>query len=209
MGCITFYQGRIYDNRSMKTLSFGIWWLRIATFLLAALAAASATYWALKWTTNATPTPSAASTISAPVQTDPLLVARLLGGGQVAVVASVSDRVASRFKLIGVVASGAKGGYALIATDGQPAKPYRVGTAVSDALILQSVGTRNATLGASAQAPAAFTLELPVLARSEGKAPAKTDSAPEVTGEVKPEVTPQRASAAKSRNRAARSGSTD
>ncbi len=188
----------------MKTFSFGIWWLRIATFLLAALAAASATYWALKWTAGASTTPSAAPTISAPVQTDPQIVARLLGGGQVAVVASVSERAANRFKLTGVVASGANSGYALIATDGQPARPYRVGTAVSDALILQSVSTRSAALGARQDAPAAFTLELPALARSESKAPTKTDSALESKIESRSEPAPAISTEPRPRNRAAR-----
>ena len=183
----------------------------VGAALLAALAAASATYWTLKWTASATPAPSAAPTINAPVQADPLLVARLLGGGQSAAAPSLADRAASRFKLTGVVVSGTQGGYALIATDGQLAKPYRVGSAVTEALVLQSVGTRNATLGASAQAPAAFTLELPVLARSEGKAPVKTDSAPEVKGDAKPEVAvaPPRLSEPRPRNRSARSGSSD
>ena len=189
----------------MKTFSFGTWWLRIATFLLAALAAASATYWALKWSANTAPMPGTAPTVSAPVQTDPQIVARLLGGGQVAVVASVSDRAASRFKLTGVVVSGAKSGYALIATDGQPAKSYRVGANVSDALVLQSVGTRTAALGASPDAPPAFTLELPVLARSEGKTPAKTESVVTDRSDAKAEVAPVNSVETKPRGRSARS----
>ncbi len=160
----------------MKTLSFGTWWLRIATFLLAALAAASAAYWVLKWSAPAASVPPAAPSVNAPSPADPQLVARLLGGGQVASATAVVDRTASRFKLSGVVASGANGGYALIATDGQTAKPYRVGAAVSDALILQSVAIRSAALGASLNAPAAFTLELPLLARSEGKAASAPES---------------------------------
>lgn len=172
----------------MKTFSFGTWWLRIATFLLAALAAASATYWVLKWSAPPASAPTAAPTVNSPTQTDPQGVARLLGGGQIAGVAAVVDRTASRFKLTGVVASGAKGGYALIATDGQAAKPYQVGAAVSDALVLQSVAIRSAALGASLDAPSAFTLVLPVLARSDGKAASepttvvtagKVDSPPE------------------------------
>ncbi len=154
----------------MKTFSFGTWWLRIATFLLAAMAAASATYWVLKWNAPAASAPAGAPTVKAPTQSDPQLVARLLGGGQIASVSTTVDRTASRFKLTGVVASGAKGGIALIATDGQAAKPYRVGAAVSDALVLQSVAIRSAALGASLDAPSAFTLVLPVLARSDGKA---------------------------------------
>jgi general secretion pathway protein C len=136
--------------------------LRIATFLLAALAAASAAYWVLKWSASApaaAPRPATPS-FSQAAQADPQGVARLLGGGQKAVVALV-DNAASHFKLIGVVANRTQGGYALISIDGQPAKPYRVGSALNDALLLKSVATRSATLAASPDGPASFTLELP------------------------------------------------
>ena len=164
----------------MKTFSFGTWWLRIATFLLAALAAASATYWVLKWSAPAAPAPAAAPAASAATQTDPQGVARLLGGGQVASAATVVDRTASRFKLTGVVASGSSNSYALIATDGQAAKPYRIGAAVSDALVLQSVAIRSAALGAKLDAPAALTLELPALARSSSKVDSNLDAKVEI-----------------------------
>lgn len=169
----------------MKTFSFGIWWLRIATFVLAALAAASATYWVLKWTATANLPSIAAPSVKTPTQADPQVVARLLGGGQSATVAAVVDRTANRFKLTGVVASGAKGGYALIATDGQAAKPYRVGAAVSDSLVLQSVAIRSAALAASLEAPVSFTLELPTLARSDSKADSKAGAAADGKADLK------------------------
>ncbi|WP_296445133.1 general secretion pathway protein C [Rhodoferax sp. UBA5149] len=147
----------------MKTPSRSLWWLRIATFLLAALAAASATYWVLKLMAVAPPSQHAAVVFSAPPAADPLVVARLLGGGKTGVVAALVDSAASRFKLIGVVANRAKGGYALISIDGKPAKPYRVGAAVNDALVLHSVAPRSAALAASRDAPVSFTLELPKL----------------------------------------------
>ena len=56
------------------------------------------------------------------------------------------------------------GGAALIAVDGQPAKPFRVGAVVVDGeLVLQSLGRREARLGASRGAPTTLTLELPPL----------------------------------------------
>jgi general secretion pathway protein C len=145
----------------MQTQSLSLWWLRIATFLTAALAAASATYWVLKWSASAPSAPIAQAVFSPPVQTDPQVVARLLGGGLSTVAATLVDSAASHFKLTGVVASRAHNGYALISVDGKPARPYRVGTSVNDALVLHSVAARSADLATSLDGPVAFTLELP------------------------------------------------
>lgn len=75
----------------------------------------------------------------------------------------------SRFKLIGVIAQG-KGnriGSALIAIDGAPAKPFRVGDRLSDDLLLQSVSARGAALAPSMQAPVGVALELPPLSSAK------------------------------------------
>ncbi len=142
------------------------WRTRSVTFVFAALAAASASYWALKW-----PTPSPATRTSAAEPTSPPIdttkVAQLLGANPAAAssgapVASVA--VAAKYKLMGVIAQGQHSGSALIAIEGQPAKPYRVGEPVGDDLVLQSVKARSATLGASAQGTGSVTLELPPLA---------------------------------------------
>ncbi len=157
----------------MKTQSLRLWWLRIATFLLAALAAASAAYWVLKWSApaSANRTSSAALNFSRTAQTDPQVVARLLGGGQKAVVGLV-ESAASRFKLIGVVANRAHGGYALISVDGKPARPYQVGAAVNETTVLKSVAARSAALAANADGPVSLTLELPVLTSAPSATPA-------------------------------------
>lgn len=149
----------------MQTHSHNLWWLRIVTFSVTALAAASATYWGLKWTATVPPGPTAAVIFSGASQADPQVVARLLGGGQTGVAAASLDSAASRFKLTGVVADRASGGYALIAIDGKSAKPYRVGSRVDDALVLHSVASRSAALAASVDAPVSLTLELPKLSR--------------------------------------------
>ena len=156
----------------MKTQSLSLWWLRIVTFLLAALAAASAAYWVLKWSApaSANRTSAAALNFSRTAQTDPQVVARLLGGGQKAVVGLV-ESAASRFKLIGVVANRAHGGYALISVDGKPARPYQVGAAVNETTVLKSVAARSAALAASADGPVSLTLELPVLGSTPSAAP--------------------------------------
>lgn len=133
------------------------------------MAAASATYWVLKWSAAAPPSRTAALVIPSAAQIDTQGVARLLGGGQIVVAAAQVDSTASRFKLTGVVANRAKGGYAVISIDGKPAQPYRVGVQVNDTLVLQSVAPRSAALAASLDAPVSFTLEMPSLTRSEGK----------------------------------------
>ena len=149
----------------MQTQSLNLWWLRIATFTVAALAAASATFWVLKWSTPSNSLPGAAVVFSDAPPADPQAVARVLGGGQtVATVAPVAN-AASRFKLIGVVADRSQGGYALISVDGKPAKPYRVGVQVDDGLVLQSVAPRSAALAARVDAPASVTLDLPKLSQ--------------------------------------------
>lgn len=150
----------------MQTHAHNLWWLRIATFLLAALAAASATYWVLKWMAGASPGRAAVVAFSAPAQTNPQALARLLGGAQTdAESAPLARATASHFKLFGVIADRAQGGYALIGVDGKAAKPFRVGSQVNDALVLQSLSPRSAALATSLNAPATLTLELPKLAR--------------------------------------------
>ncbi len=53
------------------------------------------------------------------------------------------------------------GGAALIAVDGKPARPFRVGTLVEEGLVLQSLEGRRALLGAERGGPSTLTLELP------------------------------------------------
>ena len=132
------------DNHIMQTQSPSLWWLRITTFALAALAAASATYWA----------------------SNPQLVAQLLGGGQTSTEAAsptAASEAARRLQLTGVVADQAIGGYALISVDGNPAQPFRAGAQVNESLVLQSVAPRSAALATGPDAPALVTLDLPQL----------------------------------------------
>ena len=149
----------------MQTHSTQLWQVRIVTFVVAALAAASAAYWGLKWAAPAPLHTSAALAFADAPPTDAQAVARLLGGGQAPAAAPEApvEMAASRFKLIGVVADRAHGGYALIAMDGKPARPYRVGAPVDEALVLQSVAPRSAALAPRMDAPPSMTLELPKL----------------------------------------------
>lgn len=135
------------------------WAVAGATFVVWGLVAASAVYWGLKLSSAGTSAPVApiARTVAAP---DPAATARLLGATATAnaPVASLS----SRFSLQGIVAEPDGGGAALIAVDGKPPKPYRVGAPIDESLVLQSVEPRRATLAANLQAPPALTLELPL-----------------------------------------------
>jgi general secretion pathway protein C len=129
-----------------------------------ALAAASVAYWALKLGTSPAVGVGSAAGVRAPASADPAAVGRLLG--QTAATASAPNTAApslsSRFNLIGVVAGRSQQGAALIAVDGRPARPYRVGSPVDEGLVLQSVAPRRAVLAASAAGPAVVTLEMPV-----------------------------------------------
>ncbi|MBA4112099.1 MAG: general secretion pathway protein C [Verminephrobacter sp.] len=143
----------------MVTNSHSIWGVRLTTLLIWALAAASATYWGLRLSV---PSPGLAVPAMAPTPPAPdaQALARLLGAvsAQAPVVASAS----SRFALVGVLAGRESGGgAALIAVDGKPARPYRVGATLEGGLVLQSLGPRQARLGASVDGPAALTLEMP------------------------------------------------
>ena len=95
---------------------------------------------------------------------DPQIVALALGGGKQSLAPEAAP-LANRYVLVGVVADQDRGGAALIAVDGKPPKAVRVGAAVDDGLVLQSVVGRRAVLAANAKAPAAVTLELPPLVK--------------------------------------------
>lgn len=148
----------------MQINAYSLWSTRIVTFALAALAAGSVGFWVLKGvgTAPSSVAPPVAQA-SAPAL-DPLAVARALGGGLVVAQAEpgAGPPASSRYVLAGVVADRDRGGAALIAVDGKPAKPFRVGAAVDDRLVLQSVAGRRAVLAARLDAPAEVTLELPL-----------------------------------------------
>jgi len=126
---------------------------RWMSLLVWAAVAASVAFWASRLLVRPSAAPAHATTVStsAALRGDP---ARLFGrdlpapavasaGAPVPVVAD------TRFKLVGVVAARqpAKGGIALIAVDGKPARAYRVGAAVEGDTVLQAVDPRGAQLG--------------------------------------------------------------
>ena len=145
----------------------GRWPLRVSTGLLWALLGLSAGWWGLKMASG----PAAISLVAPPPvhwpePADPVAVGRLLGAQPVPVEGTgrlAAPSLASRFVLMGVVAGFPGGGAALLSVDGQPPRPYRVGSVVADGMVLQSVQGRRALIGPARNGAAAVALELPAL----------------------------------------------
>lgn len=138
------------------------WAVAGSTFLLWALVAGSAVFWGLKMSARSATVPAPVAT-RAPMPADPVALARLLGATPAANegAATAAPALASRLALVGVVAGASQRGAALIAIDGKPAKPFRVGATIEEGLVLQSVQGRRAVLGGNAAGPGGLTLELP------------------------------------------------
>lgn len=160
----------------MVTPTPATWTVRGATFAVWLLAAGSVAYWGLRLGSPAASVDPPAPAPRPLAAVDPGTLTRLLGGtppapgepGEPALAAAPVANLASRLQLVGVVAAAfSGGGAAVIAVDGKPARPYRVGTRVDEGLVLQSVQGRRAVLGAQARGPALVTLELPVVAMAQ------------------------------------------
>jgi len=144
-----------------------LWGLRLTTLAFWALAAASAVYWGLRLTALSY---EHASSTAVPQAFEPLTVnaqaiTRLLGATSTvaasAVVPQHTPAPASRFVLKGILAgTTGSSGAALIAIDGQPAKPYRIGAEIAPGLMLQSLERRQARLGASMQEASTLVLDM-------------------------------------------------
>jgi general secretion pathway protein C len=149
----------------MVTNSHSKWGVRLGTLVLWAAAAASAVFWGLRLSAPPASLPALA-VLPAPAVPDAQGLARLLGAVPAAVGASPaapSASLASRFVLIGVLSGRQSGGgAALIAVDGRPAKPYRLGAQVDQDLVIQALGPRQVQLGPRQGAPATLTLDMPV-----------------------------------------------
>ncbi len=138
-------------------------------FILWALTAVSASFWFAK-VSGTSRDPVTARTIAsdtpAPQTAD---LARVFGpSGTSSAGATISPGLpaadpAARLRLFGVVANRAQSGVALISIDGQPPRPYRVGSALEGGWTLQKVGSRSATLASGDSAAAPVTIELAAL----------------------------------------------
>lgn len=137
-------------------------WPKTATFLTAALAGLSAVYWALHLSSSepnrqTTSVPSGVDFSTATSPNDSTNLGPLLGAEQATagVVTAELNRTpdVGRFKLLGVLAYKTQEGYALIAIDGKPAKPYPVGATLEEGWILKSVAARSAILDPGTDEP--------------------------------------------------------
>lgn len=151
--------------RNPDSTPANLWLIRLLTLLLAAMAAASVTYWALKWQRGNPPPPPLPLVSEAP-PIDSLAIARLLGARSGGTQNDASATTPQKnLKLMGVITQGGAGsrGSALISIEGAMAKPYRVGQPILDDLVLHSVKARTAFLAPDLQSKATITLELPPL----------------------------------------------
>ncbi len=141
---------------------------RLLTAVVWLLVAASVFAWARRFTEPlpaATAPATGTATAYGDAVPDPGAAAwiHLLGGsGADSNPALAPPGDSARFQLLGVIADAADlgRGVALIAVDQQAARAYRVGAQVDGDWLLQSVGTRTASLGGQ-QGAARLTLALP------------------------------------------------
>jgi general secretion pathway protein C len=135
------------------------WLLPASALLVWGAVAFSAVTWGLRWSAiGQSPNGQSMAAQTLP-ELDASASARSLGAAPAQPVAAPT--LASRFQLLGVLAGDASQGAALIAVDGKPAKPFRVGAVVADGLVLQSAQGRRISLGAAVDAPQTLVLELP------------------------------------------------
>lgn len=136
------------------TLAAGLLWLA---------AGLSAGYWVLlAW--GQSPVTPVSGVAPVQVTADAAAVARTLGALPANTASNAAPAAPPRYNLLGVVAAGAQDGAALIAVDGQPPRPYRVGAPLDGGLVLQAVTRRTVRLGPALGAPTTVELTLPELA---------------------------------------------
>jgi general secretion pathway protein C len=136
------------------------WTLRLFTLLVWLLVGLCTAYWAFKFVT--TKTVEATAALATPsVVVDSKAVAKLLGATDNVAKQSITTAASTKFVLFGLAATAGGKGVALIALDGKPARPYRVGSVVADDLVLKSISKTGVILAASLSATDGVTLELP------------------------------------------------
>lgn len=133
--------------------------LPAASLLVWGAVAFSTVSWGLRWSALGAAPSNATAAAQALPEVDVSAAARSLGAAPAPTAAAPT--LASRFELQGVLTGGPSAGAALIAVDGKPAKPFRVGALVADGLVLQSAQGRRVNLGAAVDGPQTLVLELP------------------------------------------------
>ena len=156
---------RVNHNPRMVTNSHSKWGVRLGTLALWAAAGASVVFWGLRLSAPAAAPAVLAAPAVAAVAPDGQALARLLGARPASAPGSpleAAPPVASRFVLMGVLSGRTSGGgAALIAVDGKPAKPFRLGAAVDENLVVQALAPRQVQLGAAMGTPPTVTLDMP------------------------------------------------
>ena len=136
------------------------WTLRLFTLLVWLLVGLCAAYWAFKFVTTK-PVEATAALATPTVVVDSKAIAKLLGATDVAAKKPTTMAASTKFTLFGLAATAGGQGVALIALDGKPARPYRVGSLVADDLMLKSISKTGVLLAASLTSTDGMTLELP------------------------------------------------
>ena len=139
-------------------------------FFIWALVAASTAFWGFKIFAATRPVPFGAQAPLAAIPPAGPMV-RLFGAVVVPTApAEVQHPESERFQLVGVIAprgdESPRAGLAIVAIDGQPAKPWHVGATLDGNTTLLSVAKRTADFGPTG-GPSAFTLQLPEPAAAE------------------------------------------
>lgn len=136
------------------------WTLRLFTLMVWLAVGLCATYWAFKFVTNKHVEATAA--LPAPtVVVDSKAIGKLLGATDIVAVKVINTPASTKFTLFGLAKTANGKGVALIALDGKPARPYRVGSLVADDLVLKSISKTGVMLAVSLTALEGVTLELP------------------------------------------------
>jgi general secretion pathway protein C len=138
---------------------------RVSAFIVWALVAAGIAFWGLRIFVRPAPVPPHATPVST-TQTARGEVVRVFADPAVAAPVAAQPALASRFKLIGVMAPKAgdrPGGVALIAVDDKPPRAFVVGAQLDTNLVLQTVSMRSAAIGSPQGGAPAVVLELPPL----------------------------------------------
>lgn len=155
-----------------------LWPSRVLTFLLWLIVFFSAAYWILAIVgMSGSPVRASALAPTPPTSaSDDLL--RVLGpetatsgGSQSGAPVVTQASPPARMQLLGVVADRRHAGVALIALDGQPARPYRVGSVLEGGYKLISVSLRSAQLSPESGGDVRITLELDPLVTAPAGAP--------------------------------------
>lgn len=138
--------GQIRPQKPVLALAAAVIWFMVSSV---------ATYWVLHWPSFDEVSESLAQEPSSDPIEPSVGIARALG--------TINDDTARNqvLELVGVIATDAGSGAALIAINGQLPQPFLVGQTVVDGLVLQSLTAREAQLGPSLSGEVRLQIQLP------------------------------------------------